>query len=239
MNDQTPIPQTDAQALEARIRAAYEFRHATKVFDSTRKIPDAQLQLILDTGRLSPTSFGLEPWQMLVVQSEAARQRLHPHVWGGNGKFADHDGQLVTASHVVLFLAHTSQTMAAASPYLKDHLLTVKGFEEGSADWLISAYDQFQREHFDLTDDRKITDWSGKQAYIALGNMMTTAALFGVDSCPIEGFEQGPVSDILEEDFGIDPKALKPAVMVAFGYRAAPPTHPQTRRSEADVIRWV
>lgn len=234
MKDVTP--QT---ALQAQILDAYAFRHAAKVFDPSRKIPEDEFNTILETGRLSPTSFGLEPWQMLVVQSPEKRALLEPMSWGANGIISGTDGQLKTASHFVLFLSHTSATMAADSDHLPKFLREVKGFPEENVNGLLGAYAQFQAEHFDLTDDRKITDWARHQSYIALGNMMTTAALMGIDSCPIEGFEMDALSAVLEAEFDVDPKLLKPAVMVAFGYRASPPRYPQSRRSMDQAVRWV
>lgn len=238
MKDQTTPSDTQSD-LQARILEAFAFRHATKVFDASRKIPDDQFETILEAGRLSPSSFGFEPWQILVVQSPEKRAALHPHAWGANGKFNGTEGQLNTASHFVLFLAHRSSTMAHDASYLRDHLLNVKKFPEDMLEGYLGAYGQFQKEHFHITTDRQMTDWSGKQAYIALGNMMTVAAMLGIDSCPIEGFDQGAVSAVLERDFGIDPTVYQPAVMAGFGYRSGDPMFPQTRRSTEQAISWV
>ncbi|MQQ09915.1 NAD(P)H-dependent oxidoreductase [Epibacterium sp. SM1979] len=226
-------------ALQSQILDAYAFRHATKVFDPARKIPEGEFKTILETGRLSPSSFGLEPWQILVVQDPDKRALLEPVAWGANGKISGTDGQLKTASHFVIFLTRTGSTLAAGSEYLSTFLREVKQFPEENAAGLLAAYAEFQAEHFDLTDDRKITDWARHQAYIPLGNMMTTAALLGIDSCPIEGFEMAPLSQILEAEFDVDPTEFQPVVMAAFGYRASAPRYPQTRRSLEQTVRWV
>lgn len=230
---------SDQTSIQTQILDAFAFRHATKEFDASRKIPEAEFNTILETARLSPSSFGLEPWQILVVQDHEKRALLEDVAWGANGRMNGSKGQLFTASHFVIFLAHTGQTMAHGSEYLEQHLREVKQFPAEALPGFKGAFEKFQTSDFHIETDRQITDWSARQAYIALGNMMTSAALMKIDSCPIEGFEIGPVSDILAQEFGVDTAALKPVVMAAFGYRSTPPRHPQTRRAVEDAIRWI
>lgn len=230
---------SDQTAIQSQILDAFAFRHATKEFDASRKIPEAEFNTLLEAARLSPSSFGLEPWQILVVQDPAKRALLEDVTWGANGRMNGSKGQLFTASHFIIFLAHTGQTMSHGAAYLERHLREVKHFPEEALPGFKGAFTQFQTSDFHIETDRQITDWSARQAYIALGNMMTAAALLKIDSCPIEGFQIDPVTEILSRDFGVDTGALRPAVMGAFGYRATPPRHPQTRRAAEDVIRWI
>lgn len=230
---------TDQTAIQTQILDAFAFRHATKEFDAARKIPEAEFTTILEAARLSPSSFGLEPWQILVVQDHDKRALLEDVAWGANGRMNGSKGQLYTASHFVIFLAHRGQTMRHGSAYLDRHLREVKHFPEEALGGFQGAFAKFQTSDFNIDSDPQITDWSARQAYIALGNMMTAAALLKIDSCPIEGFEMEPVTEILGREFGVDTEALKPAVMAAFGYRATPPRHPQSRRAAEDAIRWI
>ncbi|MCV6598228.1 MAG: NAD(P)H-dependent oxidoreductase [Mangrovicoccus sp.] len=225
--------------VQAQILEAFNFRHATKVFDPERKVSESDFNTILEAARLSPTSFGMEPWQLLVIQTPEKRELFREFAWGANGALNGSAGQLGTASHFAIFLAHTGKTMKAGSAYTKNHIRQVKQIPEDVAVAYEGAYAQFQERDFKLDSDAKITEWASRQAYIALGNMMTAAALLGVDSCPMEGFESDKTSAVLEQHFGIDPTALKPAVMVAFGYRANPPAHPKTRRAADQVISWA
>lgn len=224
--------------IETQILEAFNTRHATKVFDDTRKIPDQQFNTILEAARLSPTSFGLEPWQLLVIQSPEKRELFREFSWGANGAFNGSKGQLGTASHFAIFLSHTEETMAPESDYLKTHLKEVKHLPDDITDFLLGAYKKFRDEDFGIKGERQTTDWSARQAYIALGNMMSVAALLGIDSCPIEGFDLKKTTDTLEHHFGIDPKKYKPAVMVAFGYRADEPPFAKTRREMDQVVSW-
>lgn len=217
---------------------ALQFRHAAKLFDPERKINPADWATILEAGRLSPTSFGLEPYEIILLESDAARRRVAPDAWGANEFQTGQAGQIGTASHFGVLTAYTGDRMQADSPYLKDFLLTVKRFPEANADGYLSLVDKFQREEFDLTDDRKIADWSAKQAYIVLAGMMTAAASLGIDSCPIEGFDPAAVRTHLSE-LGVDMSYQVPAVLFSFGYRIEEPRHGRTRRSWEQVLTMV
>ncbi len=230
-----PISVKDVQA---QIMEAYNFRHATKVFDAERKISDSEFNTILETARLSPSSFGMEPWQLLVIQSPEKRELFREFTWGANGATNGTAGQLGTASHFCIFLVHTGATMTHHSDYLQKHMKEVKQFPGEVIEFINNAYQKFQEHDFHIEGDRQISDWAARQAYIALGNMLTAAAMMGIDSCPIEGFEMDKTIAVLEEHFGIDPKFYKPAVMVAFGYRAGEPMFPKTRREMEDVVSW-
>ncbi len=96
----------ETATVKNEILAAYQFRHATKEFDASRKISSGDFQFILETGRLSPSSFGLEPWQFVVVQNPQIREKLRPFAWGAQK-------QLPTASHFVLILSRLPKDMAA------------------------------------------------------------------------------------------------------------------------------
>lgn len=224
--------------VQAQLIEAYNFRHATKVFDPERKISESEFDTILETARLSPSSFGMEPWQLLVIQSPEKRELFREFAWGANGATNGTAGQLGTASHFCIFLAHTGASMTHHSDYLQKHMKEVKQFPDEVIDFINGAVQKFQEHDFHIEGDRQISDWSARQAYIALGNMMTSAALMGIDSCPIEGFEMDKCSAVLEQHFGIDPKRYRPAVMLAFGYRAEGPMFPKTRRKMEDVVSW-
>jgi nitroreductase len=224
--------------IQAQIMEANTFRHATKVFDPERKISESEFNTILETARLSPSSFGMEPWQLLVIQSPEKRKLFHDFTWGANGTTNGTAGQLSTASHYCIFLAHTGATMKHHSKYLQKHMKEVKQFPDEVIEFINNAFEKFQEHDFHIEDDRQIVDWSARQAYIALANMMTAAALMGIDSCPIEGFDMDKTITVLEEHFDIDPKIYKPAVAVAFGYRADEPIFPKTRRTMEETVSW-
>lgn len=211
---------------------AFLFRHACKEFNAGQKISDEDFDFILETARLSPCSFGLEPWKFLVVQNPALRQKLLPHVWGGQK-------QLPTASHVIVTLIRKTDFMRYDSEYVQDFMRRIQKFPEDAANARTAILKKFQQEDFALLEsERAMTDWAGKQSYIALGNMMTAAAMIGIDSCPIEGFEQAALQKVLAEVMAVDLNAWGLAYLVAFGYRKGAPARSKTRQEQAAVVQW-
>lgn len=224
--------------IRQQILDAFNFRHATKIFDPERKISDEDFNVILEAARLSPTSFGHEPFRILMIQSPEKRELFREFSWGANGMMNGSAGQLGTASHFGIILAAADELMRAGSDYLQDHYARVKQLPDEVIEIFNGAYGKFQAEDHKITSGREITDWSGKQAYIVLANMMTAGALMGIDSCPIEGFDMARTTQVLAQDFGIDTAKWKPAVMFAFGHRAKDPEFPKTRRTMQDTVTW-
>jgi len=192
---------------------AFNFRHACKIFDATKKIPQDIFDTILESARLSPSSFGFEPWRFLVVQDSTIREKLKKVTWGAQDI-------LPTASHYVVILARKEPTLLSDSDYITHMMYDIHKIPKEKAEARRAKYKKFQEEDFELlASKRAVFDWASKQTYIALGNMMTTAAMLGVDSCPIEGFKADDMEVILEKDFGVDTTEFGLSVMVAFGYR--------------------
>jgi nitroreductase len=218
--------------LKEQILEAFRFRHATKQFDPQKKISDDDFSFILETARLSPSSIGLEPWKFLVIENQDLKEKLRNVSWGAQG-------QIPTASHFVIILARTIHDVKYNSDYIKDHMARIKKFPEDLLDKIQERYKSFQESDFKILEsERSIFDWSCKQCYIALGNMMTAAAQIGIDSCPIEGFDYDAVSSILKEHSLLEDGHLGVAVMVAFGYRSDEP-RPKTRKPINEIVKWV
>lgn len=101
-------------------------------------------------------------------------------------------------------------------------------------------FKNFSERDFAITENpRTFHDWACKQTYIALANMMTAAALIGIDSTPVEGFQLDKANSLLAEKGLMDPDEYRISVMVAFGYRAREPKRAKTRQAAADIIQWV
>ncbi|MCV9388224.1 NAD(P)H-dependent oxidoreductase [Reichenbachiella ulvae] len=212
------------------ILAAFQYRHACKEFDPNKKISKEDFEFILETARLSPSSFGLEPWHFVVVQDPELREDLKENAWGAPKK-------LDTASHYVLGLTMKTPLMKWDSDYIQDFMINVQHHPEEVRKGRSKFIEQFQKSDFDLSDDRKLFDWASKQSYIAMGNMMTAAAMIGIDSCPIEGFKQETTENILREKLDIDTEKFGISYMIAFGYRVVEPRE-KTRRPMNDVVTW-
>ncbi|OPG97074.1 NAD(P)H-dependent oxidoreductase [Chryseobacterium mucoviscidosis] len=209
---------------------AYHFRHATKQFDASRLIPAEDFEYILETGRLSPSSIGLEPWKFLIVQNPDLRKRLS-EVSSGAQK------QLAAASHFIVILARSDASYN--SPYAEYMLKEIKGMPDDVFELTREAYGKFQNNQRILENPRTLLDWASKQIYIALGNMMTAAALIGIDSCPIEGFNYEGVHSILEEEGLLEDGLWDVSVMAAFGYRAGDPPREKSRQPLEKITQWI
>ncbi|MGL4889475.1 MAG: NAD(P)H-dependent oxidoreductase [Aeromonas veronii] len=213
------------------------FRFACKLFDIDKKIEDDKFNVILESARLAPSSFGMEPWQILVVQNKELRAALAPHCWGANGLYTRTKGQLGTASHFVVFLAHTDKNLAHHALLSKGLLCKSEEVLEIETENVIFAFKNFQENDFFENSRRRITDWSGKQAYIALSNMMTAAAMMGIDSCPIEGFDRLKVDLTLRDLCGVNIDSYSSSVMLALGYRISP-QQKKVRRDLEYIVKW-
>ena len=211
------------------ILSAYQFRHACKSFDAKKTISEDDFHLIMETARLSPSSFGFEPWKFLVVENASFKEKLKELTWGGQG-------QIPTASHIVICLARKTPSMKYDSDYIVNFMKNVQKLPEDIVDLKGGFYKKFQEEDFKLLEsERSLFDWSCKQCYIALGNMMTTAALVGIDSCPMEGFDRDGVEALLTSEASVDPNKYGVAFMVAFGYRETEPME-KTRQALSEIM---
>jgi nitroreductase len=212
---------------------AFSFRHACKQFDSTKKVSDEDFNFILETGRLSPSSFGFEPWHFVVVQNMEKREALSKSFWGGDGKWQ-------TASHLVFVLARKDKDLKPGSDFLKHMISDIHSIPADIAVHMNSAYKKFQDEDFGLTKyPQGVTDWSIRQTYIPLANMMSSAAMIGIDSCPMEGFNREVMDNALSSEFGFDKEQYTLSCAVAFGYRVADPKRNKARQSMDDIVTWV
>ena len=217
--------------MKETIIEAFNYRHACKEFNPEKKIDDQDFNFILETARLSPSSFGFEPWKFLVVQNRDLREKLKEHTWGGKK-------QIPTASHLLVILARKGYFMKYDSQYMKDFMKNVKHMPEEAIQARIGYIENFQRKDFKLLEsERALFDWACRQTYISLANMMTAASMIGIDSCPMEGFNAEKINAVLKKDLAIDTDKFGIACMVAFGYRKAEPAV-KTRQSMDDIVEW-
>ena len=215
-----------------QILDAYAFRHACKAFDSNKKISDDDFELILETGRLSPSSFGFEPWQFLVIQNPALREEILPIACGQT--------QITTASHLIVTLHRRGDDLKPGSDHLTSFMRDVQKLPADVHKMIGDFYAYFQNVLFKIADDdQMIAEWAARQTYLPMANMMTSAALLGIDSCPIEGFVKDELEALLATEAGVELSKFGVAHITAFGYREAEPKRAKTRRSHDEVVRFV
>ena len=189
--------------MQNQLTQAMAFRHACKIFDKDKKISDAHINYILEAGRTSPSSFGIEAWKFLVITNEELKAKLRPACWN--------QVQITSCSHLVVVLAGIKNAKPSSGEPQKR--FARRELSQEQIDRYIELYSNHLQET--LSSDRNIYQWTAKQCYIAGANMMIAGAFIGIDSCPIEGFEKERVEEIL----GLDTTLYQVALLLPFGYR--------------------
>ena len=209
----------------------FRFRHACKVFDPNRRVSDEDFAFILEAARLSPSSFGFEPWKLLIVEKPVLRERIKAHTWGGRK-------QISTCSRLAAVLARKAYYMRYDSPYVSNIMRDIKGLDEEGQAVHRGLFESFQKRDFELHgNERAMFDWACKQTYLMMSQMMLAAAAVGVDSCPFEGFHRDDIENILARDFGVDTGRFGISFMIAFGYRVDEPPE-KTRQHIEEIVEW-
>jgi len=184
---------------------AMAFRHACKQFNAEKHIPAEQFESILEVARTSPSSFGMEPWRLIVVRDEKLRKALKSSCWN--------QSQITEASELVIFTTD-NDIVRSDSPYVRK-MFERRGMPSEAVDMYMGVYKNYL-EPIEC-DEVLLENWTAKQCYIPLANMMTYAATLEIDSCPIEGFDKEEVEAVLDLDYG-----RSVAVICTFGYRVNP-----------------
>ena len=184
---------------------ALQWRYATKVFDATKKIPADVWDALEQSLVLTPTSYGLQPYHFLIVQDAAKRAALLPNSWGQK--------QVVDCSHFVVFTARTEMTKADVDKLIA-RISSVRGVP---AESMTPYWNMMIGDVVNGPRGKAAHEWAARQCYIALGNLMTAAAVLGVDACPMEGINPPEYDKIL----GLAGTGYKTVVALALGYRSA------------------
>ncbi|MDX1332322.1 MAG: NAD(P)H-dependent oxidoreductase [Robiginitalea sp.] len=216
--------ETLTTALAKEYIESLNWRYATKKFDPSRTIPEADLRKLLEAVRLSASSYGLQPYKILVVEDKDLREQLRPSCWN--------QPQITEASHVLVIASRADFDAELIDSYLEEVSQT-----RGMPVKDLSGYGDFMKSKLlDLPATTK-AEWTARQAYIALGNLLSAAAVQRIDACPMEGFEKAQVDEIL----GLGEQGLTTAVIIPIGYRAeADDTqhYKKVRRSEESLFEY-
>ncbi len=208
--------------MEKSFEEAMAFRHACKVFDEGKKISDEDITYILEAGRKSPSSFGMEAWKFLVITNEELKAKLRPACWD--------QVQVTSCSHLVIVLAGIDSVKPESG--LPEARFKRRDMPQEKLDFYLGLYAKHLEET--LSSDDNIYAWTAKQTAIAAANMMTSAAIKGIDSCPIEGYDKKDVEEIL----GLDTTKFQLALVLPFGYRLNEQPA-QLRLSLDEVVEYI
>ena len=189
--------------MKNKFMEAMDFRHACKEFDDTKKISDEDMKYILEIGRKSPSSFGMEAWKFLVITNEELKAKLRPACWD--------QIQVTSCSHLVIVLAGIDSVKVESG--LPKKRFTRREIPQETLNFYLGLYASHLEKT--LSNNDNIYAWTSKQSYIAAGNMMSGAAFIGIDSCPIEGYDKEQIENILE----LDTSMYQLSLVLPFGYR--------------------
>lgn len=184
------------------LTAALQRRYATKSFDATKKIDPATFETLLEVLRLTPSSFGLQPWKFIVVENPTLRAELRPNSWN--------QPQITEASHLIVLAAKEEISHADIQEWI-DCMAHTQNVPNSKFAPLQGAIQQFAG----AMSPEEMHQWNSRQVYIALGQLMTAAAVLGIDSCPLEGISTAAYDKILV----LENSGYRTKVACALGYR--------------------
>jgi len=171
------------------------WRYATKKFDNTKKLSDEQLNLLKEGFNLTASSYGLQPVSLVVIE---------------NQDFMEQE-QVANASHLLVFCVQTK----IDSVYINDYFKRVQEIRN-TPDQVLAPFKDFLLDDFKNKDASEIKLWATKQAYLAMGNLLTICAVEKIDACPMEGF----IPEEYDKMLGLKEKGLQSVLIMPVGYRA-------------------
>lgn len=205
------------QNPNSEILESLNWRYAAKRFDPTKKVSDADWKVLAETLRLTPSSYGLQPWQFILVQNTELREKLKVAAFNQT--------QVTDCSHFVVLTylkkldhAHVQKNVEQMAKVRNIEVSALEGFKKVCVDNLI-----------DGPRSKTIDQWAQRQCYIAMGMIMESAALLKIDTCPMEGLSASEFDRIL----GLENTAYATIAAVAVGYR-----HPDDKYSTTKKVRF-
>ena len=201
------------------------WRYAVKTFDTSRKIPADAWAKLEEALILAPSSYGLQPWKFFVVEDPGTREKLLPHTWGQR--------QIVDASHLVVFAVK-----ADVGPTDVERLIARSAEVRGIHPDVLVGYKKLMIGSMAKLSPELIREWMTRQVFIAHGVFLTTAAMMGIDACPMEGFVAAQYDEIL----GLPAKGYRSVVLATAGYRAvddANATLAKVRFRKSEIIETI
>lgn len=211
--------------MQKNISEALAWRYATKQFDPSKKLSGEELSAVTEAMRLAPSSFGLPVWRAIVVSNDAVRAELRAAAWD--------QLQITDASQLIVLAVKSVIDTDMVDEYIAE-IASVRGI---SADMLAGFSDMMKGFIAGKTPEQ-LREWAARQAYIGLGFGLETAAISGVDACPMEGFDAKKFDEIL----GLSGLGLESVVIMAIGHRSASDAaaeYEKVRLGEAEMIRRV
>lgn len=198
-----------------------KWRYATKRFDKSRKLGPEQLNKLLQAADLAPSSYGLQPFSLIVVENAEVKEKLSPAAFN--------QPQVTEASHVLIWAARTDLSEIHVEEFV-DRISRTRGIDKEE---LNDDEATMKRSVKKRTPEQRFT-WAARQAYISLGFLLSAAAFYEIDACPQEGFKNAKFDEILD----LTQRGLSSVVLATIGYRSAedPTQHLKKVRKSLDEL---
>lgn len=178
------------------------WRYATKKFDPAKKVSAEHLEILKEAIQLSTSSYGLQPYKVLIIEDQAIKEQLLPVSWN--------QSQIVDASHVIVFANYSKIDDQVIDDYFANIAETRN---LNIAD--LQGYKDFMKSKILTLTEEKQSTWTSKQTYLALGNLLNAAAELKIDATPMEGFEPEKYNEILK----LNDLNLNASLVATIGYR--------------------
>ena len=198
------------------------WRYATKKFDATKKITTEDLDTLKEAIRLSSSSYGLQPYKVILVENPELRAKIQPSAWG--------QSQIIEASHLIVFANEINFGTTGIDNYIKNASETRSIPAES-----LQGYADFMKANITALPEDIRNNWTAKQTYLALGNLLNAAAELKIDVTPMEGFVPTEVNEIL----GLEALGLNATLIATLGYRHeedATQYYKKVRKSNEDLF---
>lgn len=198
------------------------WRYATKKFDAAKKVSAEDLELLKEAIQLSSSSYGLQPYKVIIVENPELRAQLQPASWGQT--------QIVDASHLLVFANEINFGEDGINNYF-ENLIETRGIPAES----VQGYKDFMSSNITSLPEDVRNTWTSKQTYLALANLLNAAAELKIDVCPMEGFVPAQYNEIL----GLDKLNLNAALVATVGYRSeedATQNYKKVRKSKENLF---
>ncbi len=207
------------------LQEALQWRAAIKEYNKEAKLGEEEVDSLLDAVRMAPSSYGLQPYEVLVISNPEMREKLRAVSYN--------QAQVTEASHFVVFTSRTDENEKDVKEYA-ERIMKTRGVTEESLDGYVGMMNG-ALSHMDAFSKAA---WAAKQAYLGLGVFLTAAALHEIDATPMEGFDAKAYDEVL----GLSAKGYTAAVICALGKRAETDMYskmPKVRKSKEEFVKVI
>ncbi len=194
---------TELSSME-NITEKLNWRYATKKFDSTKKLSEEQFDALKEALRLSPSSYGLQPYKFLVIDNPEIRLQLQHHSWN--------QAQITEASHLIVFCSFIQITERDIDQHI-ENTAKIRSIDAST----LEGFRLVLRKNILEMQPEAMSEWNSKQCYIALGQLLFACAQLGIDATPMEGFSPDGYDAVL----GLKEQNLKAVLVCPVGFRSA------------------